>query len=66
MEEAEVDIVEAVQVVIVGAVIDLKVIQAEAVLMVIEVVVINQVVVMVVVAPADIEDEVVAECKQGQ
>ena len=31
MEEAEVDIVEAVQVVIVGAVIDLEVIQAEAV-----------------------------------
>ena len=49
-----------------GAVIDLEVVQAEAVLMVIEAVVINQVVVMVVVVPADIEDEVVAECKQGQ
>ena len=52
MEEAEVDIVEAVQ--------------AEAVPAVIEAVVINQVVVMVVVVLADIEEEVVAECKQGQ
>ena len=46
MEEAEVDIVEAVQVVIVGAVIDLEVVQTEAVPVVIEAVVINQVVVI--------------------
>ena len=66
MEEAEVDLVEAVQVVIVGAVIDLEVVQAEAVPADMEVVVTNQVVVMVGVVLADIENKVVAECKQGQ
>ena len=66
MAEEAVGIAEAVQVVIVGAVIDLEVVQAEAVPVVIEAVVINQVVVMVVGVLADIEDEVVAECKQGQ
>ena len=66
MEEAAVDIVEAVQVVIVGVVIDLEVVQAKAVPVDMEVVVIKQVVVMVGGVLADIEDKVVAECKQGQ